>query len=509
MNQNKATLSQEAQVQKLLSDPYWRINNLYYIVDKHGKKVKFRLNWAQDELYKNIWYLNIILKARQLGLSTFVGLLFLDRCFFNSNVSAGIIAHTREDAEKLFRRIKFAYDNLPEELRDNRRATIDSARELALDNGSVLRVGTSMRGQTLQYLHISEFGKICAHYPEKAREIITGSLNTLATGQYVFIESTAEGSGGTFYDMCQKAQKAEKEKVKLTQLDYKFFFFPWWKEPSYKLAEFIEPQGQLKEYFKKIDSQNILLSGAQIAWYCKKYEVLEDDILREFPSTPEEAFQGSASGLFYGSVITQARIEKRIGNVPYDQNALVHTAWDLGLGVGGYTAIWFFQIAGNEVHIIDFYQDNGKSLADYIHYIKGKPYTYGEHLAPHDIGVHEYTHGYSRLEIAKNLGINFIITSKPLDAKKPLSVIEGIDAVKTSFPRFWFDQDKCKEGIRMIENYRKEWDERLGRWSDKPVKDIATHAADSLRYLAIGLNKLESHKGSIEDDYKALRAYWG
>ena len=183
-------------LKRILNDPFLRLNSLYYIVDKAGKKTKFRLNWAQEELYKNMWYCNVILKARQLGLSTFVGLLFLDRCLFNDNVSAGIIAHTREDAEKLFKRIKFSYDNLPDFIKDERKATTDSARELQFSNGSYLRVGTSMRGSTLQYLHISEFGKICAKFPEKAQEIITGSLNTLASGQYVFIESTAEGSGG-------------------------------------------------------------------------------------------------------------------------------------------------------------------------------------------------------------------------------------------------------------------------------------------------------------------------
>ena len=94
--------------EKNLRNPLWRINNLYQIIDKEGKKCTFRLNWAQEELYKNLWYCNIILKARQLGISTFVGILFLDRCLFNSNVAAGIIAHTREDAEVFFKRIKFA-----------------------------------------------------------------------------------------------------------------------------------------------------------------------------------------------------------------------------------------------------------------------------------------------------------------------------------------------------------------------------------------------------------------
>lgn len=194
------------QAENRLNDPLWRLNNLYWIIDKSGNKTLFQLNWAQKKLYQEMWYCNIILKARQLGISTFVCLLFLDRCLFNSNLHAGIIAHTREDAEVMFRRVKFAYDSLSAELKALRSVNTDNARELQLSNGSTLRVGTSMRSSTLQLLHISEFGKTCAKFPDKAREIVTGSLNALALGQYVFIESTAEGREGYFYQMCKEAQ---------------------------------------------------------------------------------------------------------------------------------------------------------------------------------------------------------------------------------------------------------------------------------------------------------------
>ena len=194
------------QAESRINDPVWRLNNLYWIIDKAGNKSLFKFNWAQEKLYREMWYCNVILKARQLGISTFVCLLFLDRCLFNSNSSAGIIAHTREDAEVMFRRVKFAYDCLPAELKTLRSVNTDNARELQLSNDSTLRVGTSMRSSTLQYLHISEFGKICAKFPDKAREIITGSLNALAPNQYVFVESTAEGREGYFYQMCKEAQ---------------------------------------------------------------------------------------------------------------------------------------------------------------------------------------------------------------------------------------------------------------------------------------------------------------
>src|SRR5271154_2435909 len=200
----KSEILEEAE--KNLRDPLWRLNNFYWIIDKEGHKTRFKMNWAQEELYRGLWYCNIILKARQLGVSTFVCLLFLDRCLFNSNVSAGIIAHTLEDGQQMFRRIKFAYDNLPEDLKKLITADNDTSQMLRFSNGSSLRVGMSLRSSTFQYLHISEFGKMCAKYPDKAREIMTGSLNTIAPGQYVFIESTAEGKEGRFYELCKQAQ---------------------------------------------------------------------------------------------------------------------------------------------------------------------------------------------------------------------------------------------------------------------------------------------------------------
>ena len=131
----------------------------------------------------------------------------LDACLFNANVRAGTIAHTLADARTIFRdKVKYPYENLPEGLRRHRSVVKDSADELMLSNNSSLRVGTSLRSGTLQYLHVSEYGKLCAKFPEKAKEVRTGALNTIQAGQVAFIESTAEGQEGHFHDLCREAQ---------------------------------------------------------------------------------------------------------------------------------------------------------------------------------------------------------------------------------------------------------------------------------------------------------------
>lgn len=131
----------------------------------------------------------------------------------------------------------------------------DNVRELQLSNGSSLRVGTSMRSSTLQYLHISEFGKICAQFPDKAREIVTGSLNALSAGQFVFLESTAEGREGYFYEMVKEAHKLKDSGKKLTPLDFKLHFFPWWAEKVYRIdSEGLAMPTQLSVYFNALEA---------------------------------------------------------------------------------------------------------------------------------------------------------------------------------------------------------------------------------------------------------------
>src|SRR5215210_6672609 len=219
-------------------DPRWRLSNLYWITDETGREVKFEPNPAQLAFLDDLHALNIILKARQLGFTTLCCLIYLDACVFTPHTRAGVIAHKLEDAKVIFRdKIKYPYGKLDEGIRSACPATQDSADTLTFGNNSSMRVATSMRSGTLQYLHISEFGKICAQAPEKAREIVTGALNTVAAGQFIVIESTAEGQEGPFYDLAQRARAKAAAGTPLSLLDYKFHFFPWWQDEDYAIAD--------------------------------------------------------------------------------------------------------------------------------------------------------------------------------------------------------------------------------------------------------------------------------
>ena len=466
-----------------LLDPHWRINNLYNIVDKQGKKGIFKLNWAQKQLYDDMWYCNVVLKARQLGISTFICLLFLDRCLFNPNISAGIIAHTVEDGQALFRRVKIAYDSLPDQIKGVITADNDTSQMLKFSNGSSLRVGTSLRSSTLQFLHISEFGKICAKYPDKAQEIITGSLNTVAPGQYVFIESTAEGRSGYFYDICRHAQEKKLKREELSKLDFKFHFFPWYGESSYRIGSVFPITKEMQDYFDYLKNMGIEIDEEQKQWYIAREHTQKDDMRREYPSTPEESWEVTNEGLYYSKQLTIARSEKRIGFIPYDDAIPVHTAWDLGFNDSN--SIWFFQIYGKEIRLIDYEEGSGESLAYWLGVVKSKPYVYGKHIAPHDVMVHEYTSGMSRQASAQKLGMTLIAAPK-------VALIPGIDQVRNILNRCWFDEKKCAKGISALDNYKKDWDERNVCWRSQPLHNWASHGADAFRTLGTGLQIVQA-----------------
>jgi hypothetical protein len=466
-------------------DPRWRLNNIYRIKDKNGQIVKFRFNKFQEELWRRRWYNNVVIKARQLGVTTFYAIMYLDAVLFNENQTAGIIAHTEKDAKKIFEdTIRFAYAHLHEELRRVIPVTKDSADQMSFGNGSSIFVSVSTRADTVQYLHVSEFGYTSVHYPDKAQEIMAGSLNSVHKGQMVSVESTAHGRQGKFFELYERAVRAASEKRKLHEMDYRLFFFPWWQEKEYALetgegASSVIPR-DLAGYFEQLAAQGIALSPSQQQWYTAKKATAGDDIFSEFPSTAQEAFSASTEGAYYGSLIRKAIEEKRVGNVPPAPGVPIDTWWDLGMN--DFTVILFTQTVGPDIHFIDIYYNRNEGFEHYLRVLKLKMadlgYQYGRNYFPHDLNVREWTSGKKRTDFARECGIFPLIAPK-------LPVQEGINMVRGLFPRFRFDEEKCAPLINALFNYRNEWDEKLGQFGDKPLHDEYSHFADALRVLGV------------------------
>lgn len=474
-------------IKNKLGDREWRLNNLYYIKDKAGKKIKFRLNWAQRNLFAALWYFNIILKARQLGFTTFIMIYFLDACLFNSNHAAGVVAHTREDAEDLFdNKAKFAYDNLPEWLKKEISADTDTAKKLVFSNGSSFTVGTSLRSGTYQKLLISEYGKVSAKFPEKAREIKTGALNTVEAGQQIFVESTAEGKTGEFFELCEQARHFSNQKKELTRLEPKFHFFAWFDNPDYRLTDeetklTVIPQ-DTADYLAKF--QNI--NANQRAWYSAKEKTMGDDMRREYPSTPEEAFEGSLEGAFYTKEMALVRKAGQITNIPYDSRYPVRTFWDIGQSSDQMT-IWFYQNINNQHRFINYHESNNQGWNFYANLLKSQNYVYESHHWPHDghkriVGLEVFT----SQQLAEQVGIRPIqiqLVTKSVDS-------DIRNFCKPVLPNCWFDESKCALGIKRLDNYRRRWDKINSMWLTDAQHDESSHGADGFRTFAMTIDKI-------------------
>ncbi|THD80615.1 MAG: hypothetical protein E7812_07755 [Phenylobacterium sp.] len=188
-------------------------------------------------------------------------------------------------------------------------------------------------------------------------------------------------------------------------------------------------------------------------------------------------FDAAAPGAYYAALLGEAERDGRIGRVPYDPALKVDTAWDLG--IDDYTAVWFFQQAGREVRVIDYYETRGEGLQAVVREaIATRAYVFGTHHLPHDVMVRELgAAGRSRLETLGGLGVGPISVGAAMDPE------ERINAGRLLIPLCWFDGERCAGGLERLRTYRKRWN-RTTRSYGGPLHDEASHAADAFGEFA-------------------------
>jgi hypothetical protein len=480
-------------VLQLLADKEWRMSHLYYIVNAHGEKVLFKRNHEQAQLAdaRKKHKKHIILKARQIGFTTDIVLDMFDEILTNSNKHARIITHGLKESEKIMLgKIHFAYDNLPQEIKDFLPVIKRNTEEFVIGhtNGkspSSISVGTSGRSGTFQMLHISEFGKICAKYPEKAREIITGALPAAENGQ-IFIESTAEGQAGRFYEITMQALSNQRQLKPLNPKDYQFHFYDWHSHNGYSQAEPESISNEQSLYFEKLRTEHgINLTEQQKYWYIATEKQLQNDMKREYPSYPEEAFEQAVEGAVYGKQFAELDKTQRILDIAHHATSPVFTAWDIGRSDD--TAIWFYQIKhGGWIDFIDYYEMNKADPNHYAALVLSKPYRYGKHYLPHDAESEkaDTIKDYRSQLIAAGLKDTCMIP-------RTSSVTSDIAFVRTHFAQVRFNKNNpmVMQGLKHLRNYQYKWNDKHGVWSDEPAKNGAQHAADAFRYAIVSLPK--------------------
>lgn len=481
------TPEQIAKSKELMRDRKWRLfsGKLYKIKDKDGKVIDFIPNPTQQDFIENIHTKNIILKARQIWFSTMIQIYLLDQALFNRNFKAWVIAQDKETAISLFKdKIKFAFDNLPERLKKFYIVKTDRANELEFENTwSSIRVSTSFRWGTLQWLHISEYGKICAKYPLNANEIKDGALESVWMGNKIFIESTAEWWEWIFYDMCQEARKISDSKREPNDLEYKLFFYPRYEDPKYSTDQYVLITQEEQDYLAKYENI-ITLTQWQKNWYVLKRREKQDWMFKEYPTTYDEAFWSTLKWAYYETQIRQALVQNRIGIVKYNHQLPVHVAFDLWWSWWwDDTAIWFFQQYANQIYIIDYREWTWYWWLEILWIVQNRGYKIWRWIWPHDITAN-FT-GESRRTMAKNIGITFEVLER-------MPITDWITIVRQTFPRLWFDKEKCDQGIKKLSIYRRSRDETNWVRRDRPQHNGASHSADALRYLCSATNKMEN-----------------
>lgn len=473
-----------------INDPIWRLSNLYWITDKAGNVVLFQPTEIQLDLLQHLFLRNLILKARQLGFSTLIQLMILDQCIFVPNTHAGVIAQDRDSAGKIFdNKLKFAWDRVPPWIKSYVRNTSDNANELAFSNGSYVRVATSMRSDTLQLLHISEFGKICAKYPHHAKEIITGTLPALGPNAIAIIESTAEGREGKFFAMCEAYKAAKAAGTPFAPTDFRMHFYAWFDNPLYA-TDFDEIMTEDDhKYFASVESTcGITLTQQQRNWYKNTLRsVFAGDahqMRQEYPSMPDEAFERDTEGCWFTPQFADLRRGNRITSVPYVPGVPVDTFWDIGRSDG--TAVWFMQRIGADYRFIDFVDGHNE---DYDYYVRellqNRRYVYGRHFLPHD-GAHvrqaeTKSKAKSPKEMLESLGLRRV----QIVPRTPIK-INSINAARRLLGQCLFDEQRCAAGILHLESYRKHWSTGLAMYLDEPVHDVHSEAADAFQQFATG-----------------------
>lgn len=210
------------------------------------------------------------------------------------------------------------------------------------------------------------------------------------------------------------------------------------------------------------------------------------------------SFDAAILGAIYAKWIRVARDEGRLGTVECDPALPVHTAWDLGFGDS--TAIWWFQIAHREVHLIDYYESTGKDAAHYCSQIFGhkvclgdkrqvihgeeipeaahrKNWRYGKHYGPHDAGHKVLAAGGRSVgDQCNDLGVN--MTVLPAIAQHA-----QIAAGRATLERAWIDEKRCERGISALSSYHFPWDDKAKILKDEPAHDWSSHGSDALEII--------------------------
>ena len=314
----------------------------------------------------------------------------------------------------------------------------ESDLEVRLFNGSTVRLFGADNPNALRGIYLD--GVVMDEYADTRRalwgEVIRPALSD-RVGWAVFI-GTPRGRNA-FYEINEKA-KSDRD----------------WFHLTLKASETgLLPESELAEARKMMTENQ----------YAQEYEC---------------SFEAAIIGAVYAKELLSARTQGRVRQCPYDGAKLVYCAFDIGRRDA--TAIWFYQVVGGEVRIIDFFEDNLETAPYYASILKSKGYKYDTLYLPHDADNESVVSDVTFADVIRKAGFKIDIVAK-------VSLEDGINAARMLFPKCVFDADKTTAGLEALQSYRWGYNERMGELKTQPVHDWSSHAADAFRYLAISVRQ--------------------
>jgi len=445
-----------------LRDKSWRVNNLYKIVNKDGQVITYKRNRAQEDFKINKHNRNIILKSRQLGFTTDETIDTTDDVLWIPNFYALFISEDDTLARDTFdKKIRFAWDNYVEKYKKLYKVDLNSANQLKLDFGggsySSIIVRSSGRGGTFHRIHISELARICKKYPLKAKEIQEGVFPALTPGGYICIESTAEGEKGLFYDMFWDAW--ERRNNNLTPNDYKAHFYNWqWDDFGMeKIKPYIIPVEEMENvaFFREAQIKHGL-TLLEINYYYNAWKTVGkkiDVLKKQYPITPEEAFESSGNKQFDRQALADIICKEplyKIGNwtiyEEYKEGHIYIAGADVAEGVGQDSSTC--QVIDCTPAIprqVATYKSNEVAPDTFGYELKNGLQRYGFPI----LGVERNNHGHATLAILKQIYPLEMLYMESRSSKKSKSEEDvkkfGFHTNGASKPRIIFDLAKSLE----------------------------------------------------------------
>jgi hypothetical protein len=491
-----------------MADPVWRLCNIYTIRSEEGTRIPFRPNDEQMEVINEIYVhgsrILIILKARQLGISTLLCLIALDTIMFGTSVEACLIDFNSINAKKKLReKIIYAWDGLPAILKEQFTVYAKSLQkgefsigprvlpdEQNPDNNpySTYMAGETPRGGTFQFSHYSEWWEIAARFPQRSSDILTSGWPAGEQGIRAVETTVHGGKRGECWTITKQGLDYKDEPLPRELRSPKtpvVMFFPWWKKASYR--EKGSPsliRQETHDYFaEKEKALGVTFDNKQRLWYQIQSDTLGVFVKGQYPTDIHETWSAPIKGAVWAEALAAAKKARRISEVQHDGGLEVDCFFDLGAPDN--TACVYVQHVAGHQHFIDYDIGLQYDLPDRLRYMAGKGYRYGTFYLPHDAASRQKNGVSYQKEFEDELkkqGIQGRVVVLPRTNNVWLGINKFNLMLSTTV---YVDEKKCAKWIESASLYRRKPDPNNPEvFTDEIIHDEHSHGADASRYLA-------------------------